>query len=297
MSDTRVLVTGATGFLGRSLVPCLAREGFACTAASRSGDAVEGACDRLVCDLRDWTATRDALQPWRWDAVVHLAGPAPKGLWSWEEGVVLVTAHLRTALHVRAAVPTGWLGRFVHASGMIVYGLPETVPVPEAHPRRPLHAYGLAKVVAEDAILAGEGLDRWILRLPGLFSADRREGALHAFMAEAREGRPLRITAKQPLPWDVLHVDDAVDAIVCALRAPGSDPGPINVSYGDPVDLVHMAHRVATLAGTGSEVENAGGATHPSFTLEVSKAQRWMGWDPPELGARLQSLWDHLAWS
>ncbi len=290
MAEPRVLVAGATGFLGRPLVERLARAGSKVTALARSVDgALPAGAERLAADLADAAAAREALSPWRWDAVVNLAGPAPKGIAGFADGAALVGAHVRAAANLRAAVPAGWPGRLVHASGFIVYGIPRRVPVPEDHPRAPLHAYALAKVLAEDVLLAGGGLDRWILRLPGLYSEERREGALYRFIRAARDGEPLSITAPDPLPWDVLHVDDAVEAIIRALAAEARDPGALNVGHGEPVELSAVARWIAERAGKGSEVR-VDGPAHPVFAMDVSRARALLGWSPPPLHARLAAL-------
>nr|MBA2320078.1 NAD(P)-dependent oxidoreductase [Deltaproteobacteria bacterium] len=71
----RVLVTGASGFLGRAVVRRLAAGGDAVVALGRT--EVPEAENRPV-DLTDAAAVRAALAPGDFDALVHLAGPAPK---------------------------------------------------------------------------------------------------------------------------------------------------------------------------------------------------------------------------
>jgi UDP-glucose 4-epimerase len=207
--------------------------------------------------------------------------------------VATAANHVAIVANLRFAVPPAWPGRFVQVSGMVVYGMPERIPVTEEHPLRPIHHYGLAKKLAEDVVLAGNGLDRWVLRLPGLFAESRRSGALYGFVRAACEGRPLVVTATQPLPWDTLHVDDAVSAILAALESGSSAPGAVNVSYGEPLDLVDVARRFARR--TGQTVSTVDGVVHPRFCLSVDKARRLFPWPPCDLDTRLEQLWQ--AWS
>ena len=294
MRFSRVLLTGATGFLGRAVLARLRQRGHLVTAVGRS-DAPDGFEDVEVlrCDLSDAEATRAALGEWRWDALLNMAGGAPKDLHTWEAGRSLITTHVRITANLRQALPADWPGRLVHASGMIVYGIPDEVPVPEDHPLRPLHHYGLAKQLAEDILLAGRGLDRWVLRIPGLFAASRPSGALYHFIRAAQAGEPLRITATVVRPWEVLHVSDAADAVVACLDAETSDPGAVNIGYGEPVDLVGMARRIA--ARTGASVENTGGIEHPSFMMDPARARALLPWVPTRLQRRLDGLWQALA--
>ena len=281
----RVLVTGATGFLGRALVPRLADAGWTVTAHGRQPPAVTGATDELRGDLADSVTT---LAPWRWDAVVNLAGPVTGGAEPWQEGVDVVHAHLRISLGLRRCAPAST--RIVHASSMTVYGDVATGVVREDHPRRPRHLYGLAKSVAEEVWLAEPALDAWVLRLPGLFSEHRRSGALYHFCRAARRGEAVRVTATTPTPWHVLHVDDAADALVRALAATERGGGAINVAYRSPVEIVAIATWIAEHAARGSAVEHANVA-HPVLELDTTRARALLGWDPPSLHDRLARLY------
>jgi nucleoside-diphosphate-sugar epimerase len=284
-----VLVTGASGFLGSAIVTRLLEAGHRVTALSRLPVANEEV-PRIAVDLTDAEATRTALTPFSWDAVVHAAGPAPKAEQTWADSVDTINAHVRMALHLTAAVPATWEGRFVHVSGMIVYGIPSRLPVKEDDPRRPIHAYGLAKSLADDVVLGSRLRDRWVLRLGGLFSESRRSGALFAFARAASHGKPLSVTTSaRPVPWEILHVDDAAASVLSALSSPALDPGAVNVGYGEPIQLRAIAERIARKGGKGSSVV-AEGPESPVFELDITKLRDLFAWPPATLEARLDRL-------
>jgi UDP-glucose 4-epimerase len=277
----KVLVTGASGFLGRYVVPKLVAAGACVTAHGRSASPF-GDVEYLTGDL----ASDELLAPWRWDAVINLAGPVTAGNEDLAAGMDIVAQHTRIALQLRRL---GHRARIVHASSMTVYGRPERLPVDEAHPRRPQHFYGLAKVIAEDVLA---DLDTRIVRLPGLFSEQRASGALYHFCKAARAGQPLVITTPTPTVWDILHVADAADALILALH--GSERGAFNISYGEPVELVAIARWIAAHGGRGSRVETSD-TVHPPFQLDIVKARHVLGWVPPQLYARLADLYEAYA--
>ena len=290
-----VLVTGASGFLGRPLVAAFVRAGYEVTALGwRQVDSLFPAnVGYMTGDLTDRRAAQELLAPWRWDAVVHAAGPVPQGAAA-AAGAEMLAQHVRILLNVCAAIPQAWSGRFIHTSSMSVYGMPQYLPVDEGHPCRPEDAYGMAKLLAEEVLSTmaeRSGWDLWIFRLPGLFSEQRRNGALIQFMQAALRGEPLAILPAQPMPWDVLHVDDAVEAILRVLFLEVRSPGAMNIAYGEPVELEAMAERIARQAGTGSTVQNIGGARHPVFQMDIALAKRLLGWPPTTLQARLEALW------
>jgi nucleoside-diphosphate-sugar epimerase len=238
------------------------------------------------CDLSDPHHAARLLSPFRWDAIVNVAGPAPRGAQTWEDDSRTIATHVRIAQNVARHIPPG--RRLVHVSGMIVYGLPESLPVREEHRRRPIHAYGLAKVLAEDAFF-GVG-DAWLLRMGGLYSKERSEGALYHFLRAAKERRPIRLTATTPLAWDTIHVDDAAEAIARALDLPGE--GPLNVSTGEPIELVGVARRIASRYG--GTVEDVAGIVHPVFQADIARLESRFGWKPPPLDERIEEWWKTL---
>jgi UDP-glucose 4-epimerase len=287
-----ILVTGATGYLGRAVVSALSARGYSVTATGRrsSPTGLPTDVEYVSADLTDPASVR-VFQPWRWDAIVHSAGIAPKTELDWQDNVAMITTHVRSAVNLCASVPDGWPGRLVHASGFIVYGLPETIPVGETHARRPLHGYALAKVLAEDIILLSRSCvsDRWVLRLPGIFSENRRSGGLFRFAAAARHGEDIVIDTTSATPWDVIHLDDAIHAIAGALTATGSDPGPVNVGYGESTDAVSVATRLTTRAATGSRVSAIGSRVQP-FRMDVQRMLTLMGALPCTLDERLDGM-------
>lgn len=302
----RVLVAGGGGFLGARVVSVLTQAGIPVAIADlkpKPADrtATSGArpVDVIEVDLRVPADAREALSPWRWEAVVNLAGPLPRGSVELPDAYPLLLGHVGPAIGLASCIPEGWPGRIVHASSMTVYGTPTSIPVAEDAPLRPLDQYGAAKALAEEVLQAASrarGLkDLWLLRFPGLFAHERRQGAIHGFVTAALRGDPLRVLAAAPTPWDVLHVDDAAQAVRRSVESGTRDAGPVNVSYGESVELVATARHIAELGGARSDVVNETGVDHPVFRMDISKARKLIDWPPTTLDERLEELF--AAWS
>ncbi|CAN5537703.1 NAD-dependent epimerase/dehydratase family protein [soil metagenome] len=124
----RVLVTGAAGFIGSHVVDALvssgcdvvATDGFHRAAHAREPDYLNPAADWRRADLRDGDAMEAAATGV--DAVSHQAAMVGLGT-SFEDAPDFVAHNdLGTAMLLRALHATGFDGRLVLASSMVVYG-------------------------------------------------------------------------------------------------------------------------------------------------------------------------------
>lgn len=295
-SARRCLLTGASGYLGRRVLSGLLAAGARVTAVTRLPEQLEvpAGVEVMPLDLSQPDACQTLGAEFRWDDVVHLAGTVPGRSEGFAQDAAAARQHLLLSLSLSRALPQGFGGRVVVASSMTVYGLPQSLPVREDHPLRPRFPYALGKLTSEDAWRALPGLDLWILRLPGLFSADRQGGALYHFARAALAGRPIEITAAEPTPWEILHVDDAARAVVGVLGAAGAPPGAMNVGYGQPIELERVARLIAERCGE-AEVINRTGVTHPAFQLDVERLSQRLAWPPTSLERRLSEFVQELA--
>lgn len=148
MSESRrvVLVTGASGFVGRHVVPDLAREGWAVRRAVRSP---EGLDDEVVVETigpdTDWTAALDGV-----DAVIHLAARVHH---KHEEHAVQLYRNVNIAgtLHLARSAAIAGVGQFIFISTVLVHGRSNEgrAPFSEDDILTPRGLYGMSKAAAE----------------------------------------------------------------------------------------------------------------------------------------------------
>lgn len=152
---SRVLVTGASGFIGRALVPALLSRGHAVRAASRGKPAFASAVETVVHgdlggdgfgDGSSWLPlVRDV------DAVVHLAGIAHTGPGVPAEDYDRVNH--RATVGLAAAAGTAGVGRLVLVSTVRAQTGPSSGRVlTEDDPPAPTDPYGRSKLQAEIAL-------------------------------------------------------------------------------------------------------------------------------------------------
>ncbi|MCJ9706060.1 MULTISPECIES: NAD-dependent epimerase/dehydratase family protein [unclassified Bradyrhizobium] len=141
-----VLVTGASGFVGRHIVPALARGGWSVRRAVRSPEGVEG---EVVIDTigpeTDWQAALEGV-----DAVVHLAARVHH---KHEEHAVQLYRNVNIAgtLHLARCAATAGVRQFVFVSTVLVHGRSNEgrAPFSENDILTPRGLYGMSKAAAE----------------------------------------------------------------------------------------------------------------------------------------------------
>lgn len=262
---SRVVVTGASGFIGRTLCPRL---------RARGHEVVE--LDRA--SLRDPAARIAGAQ-----AIVHLAALAhSRGVDS--ETLHDVNVELPLALG-RAAAAAG--ARMLFMSTVKVLGESSTSPLKESSPLAPRDAYGRAKAQAETELRAIPGLALTILRPPLVYGPGVKANFLALTRAIAR-GWPLPLAGIENRR-SLLYVANLADAVLRCLDAP---PGKtFLVADGSPVSTPELCRRIALALGRPARLfhlprallELAPGATRLTRSLEVDDGaiRRELGWTPP----------------
>lgn len=153
----RVLVTGGSGRLGRSVVACLAARGHQVTSADTAPAVHPDGVQAVVADLLEEAELERAFTRARPEAVVHLAGIAVPFA---RPDVETLQVNTGLAWAVLSAAIAHGAHSAVAASSPTVYGYntpswaPRYLPLDEAHPVAPWHAYGLSKAVIEETVRA-----------------------------------------------------------------------------------------------------------------------------------------------
>jgi nucleoside-diphosphate-sugar epimerase len=244
-----VLVTGATGFLGGSLVERLLADGARVRALVRSADKARELAGQgvepVLGDVSDRAALETALDGVA--AVYHLAGKlfAPGE----DPGEYRRTHVDGTNLVLEMCRGNERLQRFVHCSTTGVLGITGDKPADESAPLRPTNVYEATKAEAELAVrTAGlDGLPTVIVR-PGLVYGP---GDLHLvgfFRSVLR--RQFRPIGRRPVWFHPIYIDDMTEALIrCGTRRPAIGEC-FHIAGPEPVSLQRLAAVIAEAGGT-----------------------------------------------
>lgn len=216
---TRVLITGASGFVGSAVIATLTRDGGTVRGAYRALPAPQPWECAAVGELSastDWAAALRGV-----GAVVHCAGPAHARFSQQKLQTRIVQATATLAAQAEAA----GVQRFIYLSSIkAACDRTQTgAAVSEADPPQPGDAYGRAKLAAEQMVQAHAGLKPVILRPPLVIAANAKANFAR-LMQLAASGVPLPL-AGIGNQRSLLSLESLAAAVVTVLARPDGASG------------------------------------------------------------------------
>ncbi|HSA35946.1 MAG TPA: NAD(P)-dependent oxidoreductase, partial [Methanomassiliicoccales archaeon] len=227
----RVLVTGATGFLGGHLIEEMAKGPHVPVCAHRKGSDTRKidtlGLEKVVFDLTDRDSIIQALR--NVDAVVHLAAyytfTGRKEMY--EKVNVKGTDDL-----LKACRETG-VKRFLYCSSTEAMGPIASPPGDEGSPLNPQYEYGRSKARAEELVRASD-LDWTILRPSGIYGPSNVDDVAYFFITSFKGFASKFIIGSGKNFIQFVHVKDVVQGFVKALDRPASIRGTYIITQARP---------------------------------------------------------------
>lgn len=302
-----VLVTGGAGYIGSHTAKALAAAGYLPVtfdnlrhghrAVVKWGPLEQG-------DILDTQRLKEAMQKWRPEAVLHFAGLISVGE-SVQDPELYYHNNVLGSLSLLQAMRGCTIDRIVFSSTAAVYGEPETVPIPESAPRRPVNPYGAGKAMTETMLedfSKAYGLRAVSLRYFNAAGADpdgetgeahEPETHLIPLALDAVSGRrgPLAIhgndypTVDGTCIRDYIHVSDLAAAHVKALEYSASGDAAahaFNLGTGTGFSIRQVLDSIARV--TGRAVPAHMGPRRPgdsaALVADPGRARQLLGWSP-----------------
>ena len=217
----RVVVTGAAGFLGRSVSSRLEEQGNEVIRVARTPGNLRASerASALYLDLRRPDVFKHSL-PSNLDTIVHLAAAIPTSFTGTDANNA---AQANIAIDRNVFLACRDLGvATIYASGTSVYGLGNSGPHVESAPTSAVGPYVAAKIAGEHAgkeLLQARGIPFTVLRISAPYGPGQQaRTVLRLFIERGLQDLPLQYHGTGSRQQDFTYVADVVDAVAKACR-------------------------------------------------------------------------------
>lgn len=280
-SGRRILVTGATGFIGKQVCRVLDERGFDVVALSRSSSttgkpwSLDASIDENLILLKNI------------DAIVHLAAYLPKNYEDLDQALPCYLVNGLGTLNLLRASEQAGVNQFVFASTCAIYAptLGETNEKSATIPERAA-PYLASKLAAEAYVSAGGFSTKMVtttLRLASVYGPGMpNSGLLPACVRQLKTHGHFTVSDGNRYRTDLVHVNDVIESIYSALTH--SVSGTFNIASGLSISPYEVATTVARNLGIPIEGITIAPATEnpvPCYgTLNIDKARTYLDYKP-----------------
>lgn len=317
LSDGRVLVTGADGFIGSHLVEVLVRGGCGVRAMVLYNsfgswgwlDTVDrDLLDRVevvMGDVRDAGATEEIVRGCR--VIFHLAALIAIP-YSYTAPESYIDTNVKGTLHVVQAAHRHGVEKVVHTSTSEVYGSARFVPITEEHPFQPQSPYSASKIAADQVALSffhSFGTPVAVCRPFNTFGPRQSTRAvIPAIITQIASGAgEIRLGALEPTR-DFSFVSDTVAGLIAVGESDRAVGRTVNLGTGHEVSIGRTVELIRGLMGSDAPVRTDERRLRPPGS-EVDRlcagnalARELTGWEPELVGDEglLEGLRRTIAW-
>tara|TARA_R100000935_G_scaffold11588_1_gene23247 strand:+ start:10412 stop:11329 length:918 start_codon:yes stop_codon:yes gene_type:complete len=284
----KALVIGGSGFIGSHLVDNLLAQGAKVRVFDRVGEryrATPAGVDFRQGAFDDVASLAEALS--NIDVVFHMLStsvPSTSNL----DPIADISGNLIGTVRLLDLMRAAGIRRIVYlSSGGTVYGPPETDPVSEDHPQRPISSYGVVKTAIEKYMMMEQhlhGLQPVILRASNPYGPRQGhggvQGVIGTFLWHLATNEPLQIWGDGSVVRDFIHVTDLVE--LCSQCGQSNLTGIFNAGSGEGTSIREIIEVMASVTGRDIRpVYKPGrGFDVPRVVLDIAAIRARLPWQP-----------------
>jgi len=302
----KILITGGAGYIGSHVVKALNEKGFEVVVYDNLSKGHKEAVltgELIIGDLEDEKLLSRVFENNKIDAVMHFAAFIEVGE-SVKNPLKYYRNNTENTIKLLKVMEKFGVNKFIFSSTAAVYGNPQTVPIPETEPIKPINPYGQSKAFVEKIlkdISKTKDFKYVSLRYFNAAGADPsgRIGESHnpethlipLILKTAKgERKSIKIFGTDyPTPdgtaiRDYIHVDDLAEAHILALEylIDGGESDVFNLGYGHGYSVKEVVETAKKITGIDFPVEETDRRPGDPAVLvaDSSKLKQKLGWKP-----------------
>ena len=314
----KILIAGGAGYIGSVCTEYMLDRNYDVTVLDALFTGHRQAVDRRVSnfvemDLADQDGLIKLFEKEKFDAVMHFAAFSLVGESMCDPGKYFRN-NLANAINLAEAARFGKVKRIVFSSTAATFGEPESVPIAEDAPQKPINPYGESKLCFEKVLAwykAVYNIDYTALRYFNAAGASRNFGEDHSpeshlipIVLQVAQGKREKImvygndydTPDGSCIRDYIHVIDLAQAHEKALFAPAS--GHYNLGTGNGLSVFEIIEAARKVTGCAIPMEIAPrrSGDPPRLIADSRRARQELNWQPQFENAEaiIRSAWDWL---
>ena len=305
MKNTKILVTGADGFIGSHLIESLGRQGHEVRAFTlynsfnswgwldHCESDVKGKFEVFSGDIRDPHGIKEAMKGC--DVVLHLAALIAIP-YSYHSPDTYVDTNIRGTLNVLQAARDLGIKRVVHTSTSEVYGTARFTPITEEHPLQGQSPYSATKIAADQlaySFYTSFDLPVVIARPFNTYGPRQSSRAvIPAIITQIASGhRQIKLGAVSPTR-DFSFVQDTVDAFIATMDSDVGLGEVVNFGSNFEISIGDTAQLIAETMNAEIEIITDEARLRPEKSeverlwADNKKAKQLFGWEPSYAGRK-----------
>ncbi|QXE00957.1 NAD-dependent 4,6-dehydratase LegB [Terribacillus sp. DMT04] len=296
---SKILVTGADGFIGSHLVEELIRQGYKVKAfvyynsfnswgwLDSSPEEIKNELEVFAGDIRDPYGVKEAMKGC--DVVLHLASLIAIP-YSYHSPDTYIDTNIKGTLNVLQAARELGIKKVVHTSTSEVYGTAQYVPIDENHPLAGQSPYSASKIGADQMALSFyRSFETPVSIIRPFNTYGPRQSAravIPTIITQLAAGkRSIKLGSLHPTR-DFNYVKDTVAGFISIMNGTYALGEVINIGSNFEVSIGETAKLIAEVMGVNVEIETEDVRLRPEKSeverlwAENRKAKELLGWEP-----------------
>lgn len=303
MKGSKVLITGADGFIGSHLTEEMVRRGYDVRAFAlynsfnswgwldQSPKEIKSSLDVFTGDVRDPHGVKQAMRDC--DVVLHLAALIAIP-YSYHSPDTYVDTNIKGTLNLLQAAREAGVSKFVHTSTSEVYGTARFVPITEEHPLQGQSPYSASKIGADQMAMSfHDSFQTPVATIRPFNTYGPRQSAravIPTVITQIASGKKeIKLGSLHPTR-DFNYVEDTVRGFIDVMESKNSIGEVVNIGSNYEISIEDTVKLIAEIMNSTIKIVTDSSRLRPEKSeverlwADNQKAKRLLGWAPDYAG-------------